>query len=272
MIGAMSPRTRLLTGFALLIPVVPIVVGVVLISAGGGNAADHGVGSVKIIPIASTSLGGLAKQPSFASNSNGLPPGRGALVAQITSPTVIRSSPGGARIGSLGLKSEFGSPVVAWVRRHTGKWLGIVSPVIGNGRIGWIRMSTAKLGRVNYQLDVSLSQRHVTVLYRGRRVDRYLIAIGKPSAPTPTGDFAVTDRLKTGDPSGPYGCCILATSALAPHTIADWSGGNRIAIHSTPETSSIGHDVSHGCMRLTLPEGAWLIAHIPLGTPVIIRE
>jgi lipoprotein-anchoring transpeptidase ErfK/SrfK len=172
----------------------------------------------------------------------------------------------------LGLKSQFGSPVVVWVRRHTGKWLGIVSPVIGNGRIGWIPISTSKLRRVNYQLDVSLSQRHVTVLYRGRQVERYLIAIGKPSAPTPTGDFAVTDRLKTGDPSGPYGCCILATSALAPHAIEDWSGGNRIAIHSTPETSSIGQNVSHGCMRLTLPEGAWLIAHIPLGTPVIIKE
>jgi lipoprotein-anchoring transpeptidase ErfK/SrfK len=206
------------------------------------------------------------------STPNGLPPGRGALVAQITSPTPIRSSPGGARIGVLGLKSQFGSPVVVWVRRHTGKWLGIVSPVIGNGRIGWIPISTSKLRRVNYQLDVSLSQRHVTVLYRGRQVERYLIAIGKPSAPTPTGDFAVTDRLKTGDPSGPYGCCILATSALAPHAIEDWSGGNRIAIHSTPETSSIGQNVSHGCMRLTLPEGAWLIAHIPLGTPVIIKE
>jgi lipoprotein-anchoring transpeptidase ErfK/SrfK len=263
---------RLVIGVAVL-PLVFLGIGLLVITNGGSsNAADHGVGSVKIIPIASTSLGGLTKQPSFASNSNGLPPGRGALVAQITSPTAIRSSPGGARIGSLGLTSQFGSPVVAWVRRHTGKWLGIVSPVIGNGRIGWIRMSTAKLRRVNYQLDVSLSRRHVTVLYRGRQVERYLIAVGMPSAPTPTGDFAVTDRLKTGDPSGPYGCCILATSALAPHAIADWSGGNRIAIHSTPETSSIGHNVSHGCMRLTLPEGAWLIGHIPLGTPVIIRE
>jgi lipoprotein-anchoring transpeptidase ErfK/SrfK len=265
--------TRLVIAVAVLLPLVFVVIGVVLITSGGtGDGADHGVGSVKIIPIASTSLGGLTKEPSFASNSNGLPPGGGALVAQITSPTAIRSSPGGARIGSLGLKSEFGSPVVAWVRRHRGKWLGVVSPVIGNGRIGWIPKSTAKLERVNYQLDVSLSQRHVTVLYRGRQLERYLIAIGMPSAPTPTGDFAVPDRLKTGDPSGPYGCCILATSALAPHAIADWSGGNRIAIHSTPETSSIGHNVSHGCMRLTLPEGAWLIAHIPLGTPVIITE
>jgi lipoprotein-anchoring transpeptidase ErfK/SrfK len=262
---------RLAIGVAVL-PLVCLAAGLLLITNGGNaDGADHGVGHVKVRPVAGAGPNGLARRSSFVS-ANGLPPGRGALVAQITSPTAIRSSPGGARIGSLGLKSQFGSPVVVWVRRHTGKWLGVVSPVIGNGKIGWIPISTAKLRRVNYQLDVSLSQRHVTVLYRGRQVERYLIAIGRPTAPTPTGDFAVTDRLKTGDPSGPYGCCILATSALAPHAIQDWSGGNRIAIHSTPETSSIGQNVSHGCMRLTLPEGAWLIEHIPLGTPVIIRE
>jgi len=255
----------------IVVAVVPLLIGLFLITGGGAaDGADHGVGSVRIVPVAG--LTGLTSRPPFASNSHGLPPGRGALVAQITSQTAVRASPGGARIGSLGLKSQFGSPVVAWVRRQSGKWLGLVSPVVGNGRLGWIPMSAASLRRVNYQLDVSLSARHVTILYRGRQIERYLIAIGKPSAPTPTGDFAVTDRLQTGDPSGPYGCCILATSALAPHAIQDWSGGNRIAIHSTPETSSIGLPVSHGCMRLTLPEGAWLIAHIPLGTPVIIRE
>jgi lipoprotein-anchoring transpeptidase ErfK/SrfK len=93
-----------------------------------------------------------------------------------------------------------------------------------------------------------------------------------PSAPTPAGTFAVTDRLVTHDPTGPYGCCILALSAVAPHAIQGWTGGNRIAIHSTPETSSIGYAVSHGCMRLTLPEGRWLLAHIPLGTPVVISS
>jgi lipoprotein-anchoring transpeptidase ErfK/SrfK len=30
--------------------------------------------------------------------------------------------------------------------------------------------------------------------------------------------------------------------------------------------------VSHGCLRLTLAEGRWLLSHIPLGTPTIIRE
>ena len=84
----------------------------------------------------------------------------------------------------------------------------------------------------------------------------------------------MTDRLTTGDPEGPYGCCILGTSAQAPHHISDWDGGNRIAIHSTPPDTywGIGESISHGCMHVTLPEGRWLLAHIPLGTPVDISS
>ena len=85
-------------------------------------------------------------------------------------------------------------------------------------------------------------------------------------------EAGLPDRLTTGDPSGPYGCCILALSAKAPHAIQGWNGGDRIAIHSTPDTGSIGLPVSHGCLRLTLAEGRWLIDHIPLGTPTIISS
>ena len=124
----------------------------------------------------------------------------------------------------------------------------------------------------SWELRVSLSARKLTVLHNGQVRQRYTVAIGAPDAPTPTGRFAVTDRLLTGDPAGPYGCCILALSAKAPHAIQDWSGGNRIAIHSTPETETIGEAVSHGCVRLTLAEGQWLINHIPLGTPTVISS
>jgi lipoprotein-anchoring transpeptidase ErfK/SrfK len=101
---------------------------------------------------------------------------------------------------------------------------------------------------------------------------QFTVAIGRPDAPTPTGRFAVTDRLRTGNPGGPYGCCILALSAHSPHTIQGWTGGDRIAIHSTPDVSSIGQAASHGCVRVTLAQGRWLLAHIPLGTPTLISS
>jgi lipoprotein-anchoring transpeptidase ErfK/SrfK len=159
-----------------------------------------------------------------------------------------------------------------WVARRSGRWLGVVAPQAGNNHVGWIHASAASLSRVTWELRVSLSARKVTVLDHGRIVQRYAVAIGAPEAPTPTGRFAVTDRLLTGNPAGPYGCCILALSATAPHAIQGWSGGNRIAIHSTPEASTIGEAVSHGCLRLTLAEGRWLVNHVPLGTPTVISS
>jgi lipoprotein-anchoring transpeptidase ErfK/SrfK len=125
---------------------------------------------------------------------------------------------------------------------------------------------------VPWEIKVSLPARRLTVLKGDQVVARYTVAVGAPGAPTPSGRFAVTDRLRTGDPAGPYGCCILALSAQSPHAIQGWTGGNRIAIHSTPETSSIGQAASHGCVRVTLPDGRWLLAHIPLGTPALISS
>jgi lipoprotein-anchoring transpeptidase ErfK/SrfK len=155
---------------------------------------------------------------------------------------------------------------------RSGAWLGVLSPVAGNGHVGWIRSSAAVFTRVSWELRASLSARLLTVLNGGKVLRRFKIAIGSPAAPTPTGRFAVTDRLLTRDQEGPYGCCILALSATAPHAIQGWSGGNRIAIHSTLETSSIGEAVSHGCLRLSIADGRWLMGHIPLGTPTLISS
>jgi lipoprotein-anchoring transpeptidase ErfK/SrfK len=159
-----------------------------------------------------------------------------------------------------------------WVVDHTPGWLGVISPLAGNGRVGWIPQSAANLTRVPFEVRVSLSAHKLMVLNDGRVLKQYPVAVGKPSSPTPTGRFAVTDRLLTGDPQSAYGCCILALSAMAPHAIADWSGGNRVAIHSTPETASIGNSVTHGCVRVDLAEGRWLLDHVPLGTPTLISS
>jgi lipoprotein-anchoring transpeptidase ErfK/SrfK len=159
---------------------------------------------------------------------------------------------------------------VLWVVARSPGWLGVNSPLAGNGRIGWIPESAVSFSRVTWELRVSLSARRLTVLEGAAVRQQYTVAVGRPDAPTPTGRFAVSDLLATGDPAGPYGCCVLALTARSPHAIQDWTGGDRIAIHSTPDTGSIGQPVSHGCMRLTIAEGRWLMNHVPLGTPTLI--
>jgi lipoprotein-anchoring transpeptidase ErfK/SrfK len=272
-----SPSRRslrpLLVGLAVAVPLVPLLV-VLLIGGGGGSGSvlTDAVTAPKFAPAPATATASQSSSPAPQDAALKLPSGTGALVALLRRATTLHAKPGGRVIGELGLKTAFGSPQAMWVVRHTGRWLGVISPNAGNNHVGWIPVSAVSLSRVNWALRVSLSARRLTVLDNGHVKERYTVAIGAPDAPTPTGRFAVTDRLLTGDPAGPYGCCILALSAKAPHAIQNWSGGNRIAIHSTPEAQTIGAAVSHGCVRLTLAEGQWLINHIPLGTPTVITN
>lgn len=269
----------LVAGVVVLVPLVPILIALFIGGSGGSAAVLTNAVTVPaptFAPAPTASVPATSPTPSASPPPRQaglrLPPGRGAVVALLRRPTALRVRPGGHVVAKLGKKTEFGSPQAMWVVRHSGRWLGVVSPKAGNNQVGWIPASTVSLSRVSWELRVSLSARSLTVLDNGRVKQHYTVAIGAPDAPTPTGRFAVTDRLLTGDPAGPYGCCILALSAKAPHAIQDWSGGNRIAIHSTPETETIGEAVSHGCVRLTLAEGQWLINHIPLGTPAVISS
>jgi lipoprotein-anchoring transpeptidase ErfK/SrfK len=252
-------RRRLwLAAVAALVPAVPIIVAVALTS---GQAATPA--RVTILPF--------RPEPIKSAARPALPSGPGVLVAVMTHPATMRAAPAGRPIGTAGLKSQFGSPDVMWVVQHRPGWLGVVSPVAGNGRVGWIPQASASLVRVVWKLEVSLSSRRLTVFDDEHPRQRYAVAIGMPDAPTPTGRFAVTDRLVTGNDQGPYGCCILALSAHSPHTIQGWTGGDRIAIHSTPIPDP-GQADSHGCIHVSLAEGRWLLAHIPLGTPALITS
>jgi lipoprotein-anchoring transpeptidase ErfK/SrfK len=43
-----------------------------------------------------------------------------------------------------------------------------------------------------------------------------------------------------------------------------------VGIHGTPQDGSIGYSLSHGCIRMHIPEAEWLFEHVDIGTPVYI--
>jgi lipoprotein-anchoring transpeptidase ErfK/SrfK len=267
-----GPRKTLLIVLAVLVPVIPLAIGIAI--SVGQPATGVAATTTTTVGFTPVGLGATAitKLKGSTPTPASVPGGSGALVAQLQHPTPLRASPGGHQLARLTTRTQFGSPEVLWVVNHVPGWLGVMSPQGGNNRVAWIAQSAASLHTVPWEIKVSLPARRLTVLKGDQVVARYTVAVGAPGAPTPSGRFAVTDRLRTGDPAGPYGCCILALSAQSPHAIQGWTGGNRIAIHSTPETSSIGQAASHGCVRVTLPDGRWLLAHIPLGTPALISS
>ena len=192
-------------------------------------------------------------------------------IAQVARPVALHVHRGGPVVTRLGATTEFGSPQTLGVVRHRGRWLRVISTKLPNGRAGWVRARAVRLTTTPKSLTLDLS-RHLLILKRGDQVVRRMtVGIGRPGSPTPTGRFAVTDKL-VGSNYGPYyGCCILALSAHQPNLPAGWTGGDRIAIHGTNAPSTIGTASSAGCPHARDADLRVLMRRVPLGTPVFIH-
>ena len=192
------------------------------------------------------------------------------LIAHVHRSTQAYARPGGPALRRLGRRTQFGSRrVVAVVKRRAG-WLGVTVPERPNHRLAWIRESRVSLYGTDVSIVVDRSARRLQVR-RGRRVLRTVaIAVGRDGTPTPLGRYAVTDKLLPGRGSV-YGCCAVALSAHQKQLLPGWPGGDRVAIHGTTQTHSIGQAVSLGCMRASEHDMRALLRRVPLGAPVFVR-
>lgn len=143
-------------------------------------------------------------------------------------------------------------------------------PARPNGAVGWVRDSDVTLEVDPYALRASLS-RHVLVVYKNNRRVRVMpIGVGRPSAPTPTGSFFVTELLIAANPNGPYGPYAYGTSAFSD-VYSEFEGGQgQVGVHGTSDPSSVGRNVTHGCLRLGARDIRALARMVPAGTPLTI--
>lgn len=185
----------------------------------------------------------------------------------------LRVRPNGHVVTRVGTSTEFGSARVMSIAAQRGPWLGVVSTEMPNGKLAWVhRNAGLRVRRGAYALHADLSDRRLE-LRRDRRVlSQISVAIGRPGSETPTGRFAVTDKLRGGSYGPYYGCCILALNAHQPKLPAGWQGGNRIAIHGTNSPGTIGAPASAGCLRAADSDLELLMRRVPLGTPVFIKN
>jgi lipoprotein-anchoring transpeptidase ErfK/SrfK len=115
-------------------------------------------------------------------------------------------------------------------------------------------------------------------LFDARQVVRaFRVATGQAVYPTPAGVFKIVrkelnpwwyppvyDSWAKGlkpvppGPGNPLGTRWMGLSAAG------------VGIHGTNTESSIGYSLSHGCIRMHVPEAEWLFQRVRLGTPVVI--
>lgn len=178
-------------------------------------------------------------------------------------------------LGWIGLTTQDGtSQLVLEQQReflHGDWWVQVRLPLRPAGQIGWIRQRTLGAPQtVDTYLVVSTERMTLTLYRAGRIIFVAPVGPGKPSTPTPHGQFYIRDRL-TGFPSDSlYGPLAFGTSALS-NVETDWPGGGVIGIHGTDEPWLIPGHPSHGCIRLRNADILRLGQLLPIGTPLTIE-
>lgn len=201
--------------------------------------------------------------------------GSGHVALKVTDRQLLRTRPHpeGRLVARVGRKTPYGGQVILPILKARGDWVAVVSPYRKNNKVAWTKVDEdAKFVAVEYSIAIRVSDRSIIVRKNGKVIKRMKAAVGQVTHPTPPGRYAVTDGLIFKQKvRGPYGCCALVLSARQTKLPSGWTGGDRIAIHGTPNKQSIGLAASLGCLRVGDEASRWLVRKIPPGTTVFVR-
>jgi hypothetical protein len=108
-----------------------------------------------------------------------------------------------------------------------------------------------------YHLFIELSSRQIFLLSNSNIIYQFPVAIGKPSTPTPSGNFSIINKIM--HPGG-----VLGTRWM------QFTRQNH-GIHGTNQPWLIGQAVSHGCVRMYNSNVETLYKRVNVGTSLIIK-
>lgn len=110
----------------------------------------------------------------------------------------------------------------------------------------------------NIYIVINKSERKLTLYKDGEVFKQYPVALGKPSTPTPVGEWKIVSK---GIWGGGFG--------------TRWMGLNvpwgKYGIHGTNKPGSIGTYASGGCIRMFNKDVEELYPQVPMGTTVIVE-
>jgi lipoprotein-anchoring transpeptidase ErfK/SrfK len=149
-------------------------------------------------------------------------------------------------------------------------WLKVMLPGRPNSSTGWIAQQGTRELVTRWHIVVNLAARRVSVYHDGRVQRSFQAVVGKPSTPTPTGQFFVEETLQmsAGEAGGPFALALSARS----NALQEFEGGpGQIAMHGRNNLGgTLGTAASHGCVRVDTTSIDWLATRIGPGIPVTI--
>ena len=161
-------------------------------------------------------------------------------------------------------------PLTFLVRQEQGDWLNVDLPERPNGSTGWIKRDDVELQTHNFRIEVRLEEFNIKVFEGDDVILDAEVGVARDNTPSPGGEYYTTSLLQPPDPDTVYGTYAYGISAFS-ETLETFAGGpGQLGIHGTNDDSTIGTEVSHGCIRLHNEDIEQLVPVLPLGVPVEI--
>jgi lipoprotein-anchoring transpeptidase ErfK/SrfK len=214
---------------------------------------------------------GTARGPYVLSRLDGI-----SRFAAVLRPVAVRARPsaGAKAVARLTARTPEGTTNIVLLLERVDLnghlWLRVRLPVLPNNTTGWVpRTAVGGYNVVRTHLVVDRQRLRATLYRNGKAIFSAPVGVGKPSTPTPGGQFYIRNEL-TKYANAFYGPVAFGTSARSA-VLTDWPAGGYIGIHGTNEPQLIPGRISHGCVRLRNADIVRLARLMPPGTPVTIR-
>lgn len=122
--------------------------------------------------------------------------------------------------------------------------------------------------KLSKRIEINTEKQELSYFLGGVKMDTFQISSGKPSMPTPKGNYSIINKHPKAWSS--YGLWMpywmgLGTGKFGIHQLPVWPNGYREG------KDHLGSPVSHGCIRLGVKEAKVLYNWARVGTPVYIN-
>jgi L,D-transpeptidase catalytic domain len=157
-------------------------------------------------------------------------------------------------------------------KTSTDWWYRVRLPILPNNTTGWVKGSDlGDLYEVNTHLYVDTKNLTATLKQDGVTIFTTRVGVGKPTTPTPKGQFYIRGKL-THFGNDFYGPIVFGTSARSASKAPEMRvfGDGFVGVHGTSLPQLIPGRPSHGCIRMLNSAIVQLSQLMKVGTPLTI--
>lgn len=183
------------------------------------------------------------------------------------STTIVHDAPDGEEIARME-PEQINDTWLPVIDEQDG-WKQILLPSRPNTSSGWIVDEDLDEQYTPYLIRVHLESKELRLFHEGAEIGSWTIGIGAEDTPTPEGRTYLMGSFT--DENQDFSPIILPLGSHSD-TLDDFGGGpGTVAIHTWPEESAFGEEISDGCIKI--PQGGLNeLTEVPLGTLVLVDD